>query len=148
MEVSSVTTIERSIVIEAPVKEVFSYLDEPGHLPEIWPSMVEIKEVEPLPTGGHRFHWVYKMAGMRFEGDAETVVFEPDRHIVRKSTGHFPSTFDYTFTPENGRTKLEVKADYEAPESLLGKFAEPFIRKLNEREADTFLGNLKDRMET
>jgi len=30
---------------------------------------------------------------------------------------------------------------------LLGKVKEPFLRKLNEREADTFLANLKDRME-
>jgi len=30
---------------------------------------------------------------------------------------------------------------------LLGKVKEPFLRKLNEREADMFLANLKDRLE-
>ncbi len=63
-------TITKSIVIEAPVTKVFSYLDEPVNLPEIWPSMVEVDDVATLPTGGYRFHWIYKMAGMRFEGDA------------------------------------------------------------------------------
>jgi uncharacterized membrane protein len=147
-EVTTVTTIERSIVIKAPPKQVFSYLEEPLHLLEIWPSMVEIKDVKPLPKGGHRYHWVYKMAGMRFEGDTETVEFEPDRHFLSKSTGQIPATFDYRFTPENGATKVEVKTEYEIPETLLGKLAEPFILKLNEREADTFLANLKDRVET
>ena len=67
------TTIERSIVIKAPVREVFSYLEDPVHLPEIWPSMVEVKEVKPLPKGGYRYHWLYKMAGMKFEGETETL---------------------------------------------------------------------------
>jgi hypothetical protein len=35
-----VTTIERSIKIEAPVKKVWDYVDDPLHLLEIWPSMV------------------------------------------------------------------------------------------------------------
>jgi uncharacterized protein YndB with AHSA1/START domain len=142
-----VTTIERSIVIKAPLKQVFSYLDEPVHLLEIWPSMVEIRDIKPLPKGGHRYHWLYKMAGMRFEGDSETVEFEPDRHVVQKNTGQIPSTFDWTFTPENGSTRIELKTEYEIPQKLLGRLAEPFVRKLNEREADTFLANLKDRVE-
>ena len=40
-----------------------------------------------------------------------------------------------------------MKTEYEIPQKLLGKLAEPFVRKLNEREADTFLANLKDRVE-
>jgi uncharacterized membrane protein len=142
-----VTTIERSIVIKAPVKQVFSYVDEPVNLPEVWPSMVEIKDVKTLPKGGHSFHFIYKMAGVRFEGDSETVEFEPERHVLLKSTGQIPSTFDWKFTPEDGSTKVELKTEYEIPKMLLGKLAEPFIRKLNEREADTFLANLKDRVE-
>jgi uncharacterized protein YndB with AHSA1/START domain len=141
-------TIEKSIVIEAPVKQVFSYLVEPEHLPEIWPSMIEVRDVEPLPNGGHRYHWVYKMAGMRFEGDTETLEFVPDKHFLSKTTGQIPATFDYTFVPENGQTKVEAKTEYEIPKSLLGKLAEPFVRRLNEREADVFLANLKDRLET
>jgi uncharacterized protein YndB with AHSA1/START domain len=142
-----VTTIERSIVIKAPVKQVFSYLEDPLHLPEIWPSMVEVKDVKPLPKGGHSYHWLYKMAGMRFEGETETIEFVPEKHLVTKATGQIPAKFDYTFTPEDGTTRVEVKTEYEIPQKLLGKLAEPFVRKLNEREADTFLANLKDRVE-
>lgn len=142
------TTIERSIVIKAPVQQVFSYLEDPVHLLEVWPSMVEVKDVEPMPEGGRRYHWVYKMAGIRFEGDTETVEFEPDRHFLSKTTGHIPATYDFTFTSDNGTTRVAMKTEYEIPQQLLAKLAEPFIRKLNEREADAFLGNLKDRLET
>jgi uncharacterized protein YndB with AHSA1/START domain len=146
-EVTVVTTIEKTIVIKAPVKEVFSYLEDPLHLPEIWPSMVEVKDVKPLPAGGHRYHWLYKMAGMRFEGETETLEFVPEKHFVSKASGQIPAKFDYTFTPQDGVTKVDVKTEYEIPKGLLGKFAEPFILKLNEREADVFLANLKDRLE-
>lgn len=142
------TTIERSITVEVPVKQVWEYVDDPVHLLEIWPSMVEVKDVESLPEGGHRYHWLYKMAGMRFEGDSETIEFEPERHFVQRNTGQIPSTFDWKFTPVNGSTKIDLRTEYEIPQSLLGKLAEPFVLKLNEREADTFLANLKDRVET
>lgn len=141
------TTIKRSIVIKAPVKDVWAYVDDPVHLPEIWPSMLEVKDVETLPKGGHRYHWLYKMAGMRFEGDSETVEFEPERHFVQKNTGQIPSSFDWTFVPENGSTRIEMTTEYEMPKTLLNKLTEPFVEKLNEREADTFLANLKDRVE-
>ncbi|MGH3017175.1 MAG: SRPBCC family protein [Gaiellaceae bacterium] len=141
-------TITKTIMIDAPVKDVFAYLDEPMNLPEIWPSMVEVKDVATLPTGGHRFHWIYKMAGVRFEGDLDTIEFEQDKRFVSKTTGQIPAKFDYTFVPENGRTKIEVKTEYEIPTTLLGKLAEPFLHKLNEREADVFLANLKDRLES
>lgn len=141
------TTVEKVITIDAPPERVFEYLDDPRHLLEIWPSMVDITDVEPLPTGGARYHWAYRLLGMRFEGDTETVAFERDRHFVEKNTGQIPSTFDWAFAPENGGTKVTVRAEYEIPTKLLGKFAEPLIVRLNEREAETVLANLKDRIE-
>lgn len=87
------------------------------------------------------------MGGVRFEGDAGTLDYELDKHLVSKTTGQMPAKFDYTFMPENGRTKIETKAEYEIPQSLLGRLAEPCVRKLNEREADVFLANLNGRLE-
>ena len=140
-------TVEKAITIDAPPETIFEYFDDPKNLLEIWPSMMDITDVQDLPGGGHRYHWSYKLLGMRFEGDTETVEFEPGRHVVEKNTGQIPSTFDWAFAPENGSTKVTVKADYEIPAKLLGKFAEPFIVRLNEREAETVLANLKDRIE-
>lgn len=140
-------TIERSIVIEAPPETVFDYMSDPAHMPEIWPSMVEVKDVAELPNGGHHYHWVYKMAGVRLEGDSDTIEVDPGKHFIQKNTGEIPSTFDWTFVPENGSTRIETKVEYEIPETLLGKLARPFIVKLNEREAESVLGNLKDRIE-
>lgn len=141
-------TLTRSILIETPPEKVFSYLDDPQHLPEVWPSIVEISGVKDLPEGGHSFHWLYKMAGLRFEGDTETIDYKANERIVTRSTGEIPSTFDWQFARENGSTRFKVKVEYEIPQTLLGKLTEPFIVKVNEHEADAFVANLKDRFET
>lgn len=141
--------IERTVTINAPVEKVFTYLTEPTNLPEIWPSLMEVKDVQRLPEGvGSSYHWVYKMAGMRFEGMSETTEFVPNRRAVIKNTGGIPSTFVWTYQPEDGGTKLTVEVDYTPPVTPLGKLLEPFILKTNEHEADVLLANLKARMET
>ena len=140
-------TIERSITIKVPPEKVFDYFVDPTHLPEFWPSMIEVKDIKPLPNGGHRYHWLYKMAGVKFEGDTETVELVKNEKLVSKVEGGIESRFDWQFKPENGFTRMTVKADFKVPPTLLGKLKEPFLVKLNEHEAEILLANLKDRME-
>jgi uncharacterized membrane protein len=139
--------VEKAITINAPVEKVCGYIKEPTNLPEIWPSMVEVKDVQRLPNGGTSFRWVYKMAGMRFEGTTEDTEYVPNQRVVSKSTGGIESTFTWTFQPEDGGTKLTVEVEYTVPIPLLGKLAEAFIVKQNEREAELLLANLKAKME-
>jgi ligand-binding SRPBCC domain-containing protein len=141
------TTISKEITIKAPPKEVYSFVEDPTHLPEIWPSMVEITRVEKLPTGGYKYHFVYKMLGMRFTGETVTKKYLPFEQFVEKAEGEITSTFDWRFIPEDGGTRIELEVEYELPKKLLGKFAERFVVKANEREADLVLTNLKERFE-
>ena len=94
-------TSQRSIVIEAPVHEVFEYWKNPGNWPEVWPSMVEVKDVVLTPEGvGTTDSWVYKMAGMHFKGTGEMVACIPDRLIEFKVYGDIDSTFVWAFEPD------------------------------------------------
>jgi uncharacterized membrane protein len=140
--------ITRSVSIHAPVDTVFDYMSDPTHLPEIWPSMVEIKDVQPSASGGKDFGWVYKMAGMRFDGASQTVEQIANQRVVMKSVKGIESTFRWTYKSEDGGTKLTVEVEYNVPIPLLGKVAEAFILKQNEHEAEVLLANLKARMET
>ena len=79
-------TIKSSITINAPVEKVFEYT-KPGNLPEIWPSLVEVKNIKELPGGGYSWDWVYKMAGMKFNGSSEHVEFVENERTVSQSTG-------------------------------------------------------------
>ena len=139
--------VEKTITISAPVEKVFDYIDQPTNLPEIWPSLMEIKDVQTLPNGGHTDRWVYKMAGMRFEGTTEGIEHVTNQRIVSKTKGGVESTQTWVFQPEAGGTKVTFEVEYNIPIPVLGKLAEAIIVKMNDREGDSILANLKTRME-
>nr|MDQ3399315.1 SRPBCC family protein [Deinococcota bacterium] len=98
MTTKETTGIHRSTLIDAPVERVFAYYSEPENPPEIWPSLIEVKDVTYAPEGWpQRFRWVYKMAGMKFEGNCEHVVFEKNSRIVGHNKGGIESTIEVTF---------------------------------------------------
>ena len=137
----------KTINIKAPVEKVFDYISEPTNLPEIWPSLVEIKDVQKLPSGGTRNRWVYKMAGILLEGTSEETEYVPNQRIVSKTKGGVESTQTWMFQPEAGGTKVTLEVEYTVPIPVLGKLAEAIIVKMNEHEGELILANLKARME-
>ncbi len=139
--------VEKTITINAPVEKVFDYIDQPTNLPEIWPSLMEIKDVQTLPNGGHTDRWVYKMAGMRFEGTTEGIEHVTNQRIVSKTKGGVKSTQTWVFQPEAGGTKVTFEVEYNIPIPVLGKLAEAIIVKMNDHEGELILANLKARME-
>ena len=140
-------TVNKSITINAPIEKVFKYSAEPSNLPEIWPSMIEAKDIQPLPNGGNKFRWVYKMAGIRIEGISEDTEFIPNQRSVSKTEGGVESEIIWEYQSEGEATKVTFRGEYTVPIPLLGKLAEAFIVKQNENEAEILLSNLKARME-
>lgn len=134
---------ERSLTIDVPVEKIFDYLSDRTHLPLVWPSLLDIKQVKKLPTGGYTFAYVYKMANMRFEGTGEDTEFLPKQRIVTKLVGDIEGTITFTFEPVGTHTKVFFAVAYTVPPVLLGKFPEPIVLKLNELEAEFVLANLK-----
>ena len=139
-------TVKKSIKINAPVEKVFEYLT-PENLPEIWPSLVEVKNVKKLPNGGYSWDWVYKMAGMRFTGFSEHIEFVPNERTVSQSTGGIESKITWEYQPEDDGTMMTSTVEYNVPIPLLGKLAESIIVKMNENEAEVILANAKARLE-
>lgn len=140
--------IKKSVTVNASVDRVFEYTTDANKLLEIWPSLVEVSNVERKPDGSHSFDWVYKMAGIRFKGHAETTEAQLNRRVVTKNEKGIPSTFRWDYTAEDGKTKVDLDVEYTLPNKLLDKLAAPFIEKVNDREAETILRNLKERMES
>lgn len=139
--------IEKSIVIDAPLSKVFGFMEDPTNLPSIWPSMVEVKNVRKNDKGFPIYEWVYKMAGMKFEGEQDTLEFIKDSRVITTSTRGIESHFDFIYTEEHGKTKMDVSITYSVPVPLIKSLAEQVVGKLNEQEVDTLLANLKTRME-
>jgi uncharacterized membrane protein len=108
---------------------------------------MEIKDVQRLPDGNINNRWVYKMAGMRFEGTSEGVEHVTNQRIVSKTKGGVESTQTWMFQSEGDETKVTLEIEYTIPIPLLGKLAEAIIVKMNEHEGEVLLSNLKARME-
>lgn len=138
--------IEKTITINAPVEKVFAYVEDPMSNPEWLPGVVEVKDVTGQGVGSH-FRWVYKMVGMRLEGESTTTEYVSNRRIVTQSKGGAVSTWTWTFEPHDGGTKLNLVVEYTIPVPVLGKLAEALVLKQNEREAGLAMANIKARME-
>jgi len=100
-----------------------------------------------LPNGGNRFVWTYKMAGLKFEGTSEDLVWIENEKIVSHTKGGIESTFTWHFKPDGSRTKLNVRTVLAVPIPLIGKFAESLVARMNEQEIDVMLVYLKAKAE-
>lgn len=135
--------LEKSDFINATVEEVFDYWKDPENRPEVWPSLIEVKDVQELPEGGSSWSWVYKLAGVRFEGKSKNVEFIPNQKIVDVSTKGIESTFTWEFKAENEGTRMKMSVEYNIPTPVLGKAAENFVVKQSANEADVVFANMK-----
>jgi len=138
--------IQKSITINGPVDRVFAYVDDVMTSPEWLPSMMEVRDVTGSGVGQH-YRWRYKMAGVPLNGESTVTEHIPNERRVTDSKGGVISTWTYTFEPHDGGTKLGIEIEYTIPVPVLGKLAEKLVLKRNEREADTAMENIKDKME-
>ncbi|MFC1902345.1 SRPBCC family protein [Chloroflexota bacterium] len=141
--------IDEEFILELPVEKIFDYVHEPRNLPEIWSSLIEVKDIQALPNGGYRVRWFYKMVGMRFEGTAENTKLLPNHLIVLETKGGISSTITWTFRSlenMNNATRVTFTIEYKIPVPILGKIAEPIIRKINHQEITLMTTNLQVRL--
>jgi uncharacterized membrane protein len=139
--------VMKSAIINAPVEKVFNYATDQTNMPEIWPSMVDVKILEKLPNGGTKSQYTYKMAGMRFEGINFDTEFVQNKRTVTRTEGGIESEITWDYEAEGETTRLTIASEYTIPIPLIGKMAEKFILKQNENELEIILANLKARME-
>jgi carbon monoxide dehydrogenase subunit G len=140
-------TVEKSAVIAASPEQIFSFISEPTNLPDVWPSLVEVREITPSTTGGSDFKWTYKMAGIRLDGASTAVEFAPPSRLAVTTSGGIRSTTTWSLEPQGDSTRVTIRADLTVPGKFLGKLAEPLVMRENAKEAETILANVKLRLE-
>ncbi|MFC1974071.1 SRPBCC family protein [Chloroflexota bacterium] len=139
--------LKKSITINAPLEKVFGYVADATNMPEIWCSLIDVKDVY-WTVNGRRMRWAYKMAGMFFEGTAEDLEYTINKRIVTKTKGGVTSAMEWDFKSENGETKVNLMVEYKVPIPLLGRLAEVVIKKINDHQGDLVMSNLKAMMES
>lgn len=141
-------SIDKEIMIKAPVEKIFNFVIKSSNLVQLWPSLIEVKNEQLLPNDGYCAKWVYKMAGMYFKGKSECTDVVPYRWFSVKLEGTVDSTMTWTFrSKDNTVTKVTVTLDYQVHLPLLNRLAENIILKMNERESELVLANLREFLE-
>jgi uncharacterized protein YndB with AHSA1/START domain len=136
--------------IEAPVEKVFELFIDPSAMADMELGGVgqETRDVKLTADGnGTSYSWNLKVAGVRIPGENFNVYLDvvPNKHITEKSSRAIVGTWEYSFEPEDGGTKLTMEHHSRSiwavpPLSTLMDMAMP---RMNEQ----FMRQLKDRIE-
>jgi len=134
---------ERSIVVNAPVHEVFMMWRNLEDFPKF---MSHVKEVKMLD--GNVSHWKGRIAGIDEEWDAKTSKMEEDKAVGWESTCGFQNSGEVRFGPVDGGTKITVHFEYTPPAGVLGAAAEAvYVGGEFEEGLEEDLRNFKNRVE-
>jgi carbon monoxide dehydrogenase subunit G len=143
----AVETVD-DVWIDAPVERVFEFMDEPANQAAVTPSLAVADRIERLDNGGNRARYVYRMVGVRFEGEVRASRYEPPERIVYDLVGDLTGTITWTFAAEDGGTRLTYAAGYDVPGPFPEWLLAPVIRWYNAREVRQLLATVRERLET
>ena len=142
------TRIERSVVIERPIDEVWEFVHDTTK-DALWQTT--LTESEKLTDGpmrvGTRVREVRHFLGVRIELTWEVTEYEPNRtSAIRGVSGPVPLTGRYRLEPLDFGTRFTVSGELDA--HGLFKLAEPVFARITSRELEANLGHLKDLLES
>jgi len=139
--------INKEVMIHASPEVIYEYLYKPGNLSQIWPSLIELKNGKTPLAVGCSYRWMYKMSGMFFTGKGECIDLAADHWYTVKNTGAIDSLITWTLRAKNNKTRVTFTNDYKVPEPLLARMSGNIINKMNEKETELILENLRARFE-
>jgi uncharacterized membrane protein len=141
------TQIERSIVIDRPIDEVWGFVHDTTK-DALWQTT--LRESEVLTDGpmgvGTRVREVRQFLAVRVEMAWEVTEYEPSRKSsIQGVSGPVPLSGSYLLEPVSGGTKFTVTGELNA--HGLFKLAEPVFARMTARELEANLGHLNDLLE-
>ena len=140
-------TFRRWMTVDTFVERVYEQISRPEDLVEIWPGLIAVWNVRPLPLGGHTYEWIYKMAGTRVRGRSQTREIARNDHVLVQLDEGIPGTFRWGFEPDRGRARVTLEVEYEIPSLVLGKVTRGYVEQETELQLGIMMHNLKARLE-
>jgi uncharacterized protein YndB with AHSA1/START domain len=136
---SSVATLTKSAVIDAPVEKAFDYALDMRNLwavPDVALANVELK---PEGTGSSARLFSHFL-GFHLEGGPEyTEVVRPKRIVAKVSFFGEHPTWTFTFEPVDDGTKLTVQGEWHIGVPAVGKTLEGLMVREHREMVDTML---------
>lgn len=104
--------IEKRVVVNCRLERLFTYVPEINQSPGLWPGLLEVGEVQRLPWGGVMTRWIYKMTGVRIEG--QNARCEPliDRDGSLTVLGNVECVVKWNFRANTRTSPLTLDGDH------------------------------------
>ncbi len=141
------TTLARSITIDAPVDTVF---DHALDIRQLWQAKdVALTEVDIKPDGiGTSARLWTHLMGFHLEGGIEYTEVVPGRRIVAQVDFFAEKpTWTFTFAPADGGTEVTAEGEWDVKVPVVGKPIEKMMVKEHEPFVEGLLDNLKTQVE-
>jgi ligand-binding SRPBCC domain-containing protein len=149
------TTINKSMEINAPLTEVFTYFARPEHMADQFPENMGLNIIPLEVKNGFGVGTIFRISGdfdgKKLEWDCETIDYITHRKIVAKMIeGPFKFwqiTVDFEQIDEK-KTKTSITVDYDMPMGPLGGFIDKIkLKKIAERGMENGLYRVKALLE-
>jgi uncharacterized membrane protein len=140
--------VEKSIIIQRPVEEVFNYVSNLTHSAEWQSGLTEVRQITEQPLGvGTRYALVRTFMGRKMEANNEITELNPGVKVAFKTiSGPIPLEASYQFEPAEMGTKLTLKIEMQ-PKGFVS-LAEPLISASLQRDVQASLNVLKNMLES
>jgi len=142
-------TFEKSGVVDAPVEQVFAYLNDPTRQPEYMPGVDEVTRIQRLPDGRYTYTEVNKFLGLRFEIECEQTEVIPNERIVETMHGGgLDGVMSLRLEPlEGGKTRVILATKTTMHAGPLAKFGESFLARYFDHGTDMAMEAAKAHLE-
>ena len=138
------TTVERSIVINANPEAIDAIAVDPSRLPEWYVGIDEVKPDGKYPQVGGAVDAVYKAVGISFKIKMTSEEYAPRQSIRISMAGMITGNHRWAYQPEGESTRLNVTFEYEMPGGGVGQaFNKLVVERMNTENLEKSLENLK-----
>jgi carbon monoxide dehydrogenase subunit G len=141
---------QHEIVIQRPVSDVFTYMDDVSREREWQPGILDARKEPPGPTRiGTRKSYVSEFMGRRIENTYVTRVFDPDRQVIYETTPDsvLQARAELRWEPAGSGTRVTMSFDgkVRGPLRLIPR---QVLEAVYKKELEKTLGLLKARLES
>ena len=136
--------ISKEVEIKSSIEKIFEFLTNPAKIPLVLPGLVQNINIPKLPlVKGSKFNYKYQMFGFVFEGVWTVTQIKPPTVYHAATTGGIPSKWEYKLSKSKNKTFVKLKIEYETPKTVLDHLKQSIVQRMNDKECDLYLHNLK-----
>ena len=149
------TSISKSVEINTPVSEVFTYFARPEHMADQFPENMGMNIIPIEVKNGFGIGTIFRISGdfdgKKLEWDCETIDYIPHRKIIAQMIEgpfkHWQITVEFEEVTET-KTRTSIKVDYDMPMGPLGGLMDKVkLKKIAERGIENGLYRVKALLE-